>query len=98
MHFSGSSKSDCLALVEAFRVSLSCPPEAEVASQAPVSFHTLAMRVESAFFSWLVRASDGHHKVTSAAGTSGWVPANFPKLIKNSKFIDVLTLELNSIT
>lgn len=36
MHFSGSSKSDCLALVEAFKVSLSW--EAEVATQATSVF------------------------------------------------------------
>lgn len=38
MHFSGSSKSDCLALVEAFKVSLSHPLEAEVATQATSVF------------------------------------------------------------
>ena len=38
MHFAGSSKSDCLALVEAFKVSLSHPLEAEVVTQATSVF------------------------------------------------------------
>ncbi|KAM7323705.1 hypothetical protein ACRRTK_017811 [Alexandromys fortis] len=38
VHFSGSSKSDCLALVEAFKVSLYHPLEAEVVTQATSVF------------------------------------------------------------
>lgn len=82
MHFSGSSKSDCLALVEAFKVSLSHPLEAEVVTQASSVFSQPAYESgECSLLNMvLVRASDGQHKVTSAGRTSG--PANFPELIK----------------
>lgn len=82
MHFSGSSKSDCLALVEAFKVSLSHPVEAEVVTQATSVFsHPAYESGECSLLNMvLVRASDGQYKVTSAGRTSG--PDNIPELIK----------------
>lgn len=42
MNFSGNSKSDCIALVEAFKVSFLCANE-ETANRLLVHFHTIAL-------------------------------------------------------
>lgn len=86
MHFSGSSKSDCLALVEAFKVSLSHPLEAEVATPSHQCVLTPCLR------EWRVLSSPG------AGRTHGG--NQFPRvdekvICRRSVFSHVLTLELN---
>lgn len=61
MHFSGSSRSDCLALVEAFRVSVCLPSRGSVFSHLGYEFLLMV----------LVRASVALIRVTTPRGSSG---------------------------